>query len=180
MLPGLWPALAAARVDVLRVLGSQGGNSAGGRPSPLRRWLVGAQIAGLDRVPGHRRAARPVVRPHSSSRPTASIAISWWSPSSSRRRTATTRTRAERYVDALLARVRALPGVTDAAVIDRAPFFIGFERLTPVWPDGGACEADACPKIATLAAGPGLFPDDGHFDGGGPRIRAGARRGAKS
>ena len=46
VLPGVWPAIAAARVDVMRVLGSQGANSAGGRPSPLRRWLVGAQIAG--------------------------------------------------------------------------------------------------------------------------------------
>ena len=46
VLPGLWPALVAARVDVSRVLGSQGANAAGGRPSPLRRWLVGAQIAG--------------------------------------------------------------------------------------------------------------------------------------
>ena len=46
VLPGVWPAIACARVNVTRVLGSQGANSAGGRPSPLRRWLVGAQIAG--------------------------------------------------------------------------------------------------------------------------------------
>ena len=46
VLPGLWPALAAARVNVLRVLGSQGANNVGARPSPMRRWLVGAQIAG--------------------------------------------------------------------------------------------------------------------------------------
>jgi predicted permease len=46
VLPGLWPAFAVARVDVSRVLGSQGANAAGGSPSPLRRWLVGAQIAG--------------------------------------------------------------------------------------------------------------------------------------
>ncbi len=42
-------------------------------------------------------------------------------------------------------------------MIDRAPFFIGYERVTPVWPDGGSCDADTCPKIATLAAGPGYF-----------------------
>jgi len=45
ILPGLWPALTAARIDVLRVLGTQG-NASGGRPSPIRQWLVGAQIAG--------------------------------------------------------------------------------------------------------------------------------------
>ena len=46
VLPGLWPALSAARVNVLQVLGSQGANTVGARPSPLRRWLVGAQVAG--------------------------------------------------------------------------------------------------------------------------------------
>jgi len=50
-----------------------------------------------------------------------------------------------------------VPGVMSAAVVDRAPFFIGFENLTPVWPDGGTCTGDACPQIATLAAGPGYF-----------------------
>ena len=62
-----------------------------------------------------------------------------------------------RYVDALLERVRALPGVTGAAVVDRAPFFIGFERETTVWPDGGGCESGNCPKFATIAAGPSYF-----------------------
>jgi predicted permease len=156
VLPGLWPALSAARVDVLRVLGSQGGNSAGGRPSPIRRWLVGAQIAGstaflaiaalfiqsmgriveLDLGFDRDRLVIAEVDPASSG----------YGPDA-----------AERYVDELLARTRALPGVTDAAVIDRAPFFVGFERVTPVWPDGGACEPATCPKIATLAAGPGYF-----------------------
>jgi hypothetical protein len=78
----------------------------------------------------------------------------------------------------LLARIRALPGVRDAAVIDRAPFFIGYERVTPVWPDRGSCEGDTCPKIATLAAGPGYFRTMGitmatgrEFD---PGVNAGA------
>ena len=35
VLPGLWPAISAARLDVLRVLGSQGANT-GGRPSRMR------------------------------------------------------------------------------------------------------------------------------------------------
>jgi hypothetical protein len=64
---------------------------------------------------------------------------------------------ARRYADQLLTSVRAQPGVIDAALIDRAPFFIGFERVTRVWPDGRRCDGDACPAIATLAAGPGYF-----------------------
>ena len=46
VIPGLGPALKAARVDVVRVLGSHGAGSTSGRPSLVRRWLVGAQIAG--------------------------------------------------------------------------------------------------------------------------------------
>jgi predicted permease len=160
VLPGLWPAVASARVDVLRVLGSQGANSASGRPSSLRRWLVGAQVAGS----------------------TAFLAIAalliqsfgWLSEAEmgfARDRLIVAELEpashghsleaAERYVDALLARTRALPGVADAAVADRAPFFIGFERLTPVWPDGGTCQAGACPTIATLRAGAGYFRTTG-------------------
>lgn len=156
VLPGVWPALAAARVDVLRVLGSQGGNSAGGRPSPMRRWLVGAQIAGSTAF-----LAIAALFVQSVGRivdldlgfDRDRLLVAEFEPASSGYNTDAT----ERYVNALLARVRALPSVTDAAVADRAPFFIGFERVTPVWPDRGTCEAEDCPKIATLAAGPGYF-----------------------
>ena len=58
----------------------------------------------------------------------------------------------------LMALVEVIQGDrTSAAVIDRAPFFIGFERETPVWPDGGTCEPATCPQIAMLAAGPAYF-----------------------
>jgi putative ABC transport system permease protein len=156
VLPGLWPALAAARVDVLKVLGSQGGNSAGGRPSPMRRWLVGAQIAGSTAF-----LAIAALFIQSLGRIVAldlgfdrdRLVVAEFEPASS----GYGPDAAERYVNELLARVRAVPGVTDAAAIDRAPFFIGFEHVTPVWPDGGACEPASCPRIATLAAGPGYF-----------------------
>jgi len=156
VLPGLWPALSAARVDVLRVLGSQGGSSAGGRPSPMRRWLVGAQIAGSTAFLAIaalfiQSIGRIVELDLGFDRDR--LVIAEFEPASS----GYDPDAAERYVNQLLTRVRALPGVTEAAVIDRAPFFIGFERLTPVWPDGGTCESNACPKIATLAAGPGYF-----------------------
>ena len=156
VLPGLWPAIAAARVDLLRVLGSQGGNSAGGRPSPLRRWLVGAQVAGstsflalaalliqsfgyLAEAPmGFARDRLVVAEFHPASNGFDSEA-------------------SQRYVEALLDRERALPGVTAVAVADRAPFFIGFERETLVWPAGGTCEPATCPKVATFAAGANYF-----------------------
>ena len=156
MLPGLWPALSAARVNVLRVLGSQGANAAGARPSPMRRWLVGAQIAGSTVF-----LAIALLFVQSVGRAMNldlgfardELVIAEVEPASNGLDAAA----AERYVDALADAGARAAGVTDAAVIDRAPFFIGFERVTPVWPDGGNCDVDACPKIATLAAGPGYF-----------------------
>ncbi len=156
VLPGLWPAITAARVDVLRVLGSQGGNAAGGRPSPLRRWLVGAQIAGstaflalavlmlqsfgnvADAPLGFARDRLLVAELH----PAAN---------------GLTGDGSRRFVELLFERVRAVPGATHVAVADRAPFFIGFEHEIPVWPAGGACEPGACPNVATLKAGPSYF-----------------------
>ncbi|MEO6235658.1 MAG: ABC transporter permease [Vicinamibacterales bacterium] len=156
VLPGLWPALAAGRVNVSRVLGSQGANAAGGRPSPLRRWLVGAQIAGstafiavaallLQSYGRLSMADQGFAREHLL---TAEFDAGshGYAPD-----------RAARYVEALLARVRTLPGVVDAAVADRAPFFIGYDRQTAVWPAAGACSEDTCLKYPTLSVGAGYF-----------------------
>lgn len=156
VLPGLWPAISAARVDVLRVLGSQGGNSAGGRPSPLRRWLVGAQVAGstaflalavllIQSFSYLGNAPMGFARDH--------LVVAEFYPASNGYSADASR----RYVEALLDRIKALPGMTGAAVADRAPFFIGFENETAVWPDGGVCDPVTCPKVATLVAGPEYF-----------------------
>jgi putative ABC transport system permease protein len=156
VLPGLWPAVAAARVNVLRALGSQGATSVSGRPSRLGRWLVGAQIAGstaflavaallIQSYAGLSTADVGLARQH--------LVIADFEPASH----GYGADRAERYVDALLARVGALPGVVDVAVADRAPFFIGMDRETSVWPAGGRCEGDSCPKYPTYAVGPGYF-----------------------
>lgn len=156
VLPGLWPAMAAARVDVVRVLTSAGGQSTSGRPSPSRRRLVSLQVAGS----------------------TAFLAIaalfmqSYGNLSHADMGFARDRLvvaevepaaqgydvdRSERYGQALLARVRALPGVTDAALADRVPFFIGYDRLTRVSPTGTACDEGGCLEVATHAVGPGYF-----------------------
>lgn len=156
VLPGLWPAMAAARVNVSRVLGSQGADAAGGRPSRLRRGLVGAQIAGstaflavaalfIQLYAGLSTVVLGFARDN--------LVVAELDPASH----GYPADRAERYADTLVDRVRALPGVVDVAVADRVPFFIGFERRTPVWPAGGTCEADSCPQYATYAVGPGYF-----------------------
>lgn len=156
VLPGLWPTLAVARVDVLRVLGSQGGSSTGGRPSSLRRWLVGAQIAGstaflaiavlFAQSYGKLALAEPGFARDR-------LVVAEFQPSAH----GYDAERSERYVQALVARARALPGVAAVAVADRVPFFIGFDRLTPISADGARCEPHGCPSYATMAVGPGYF-----------------------
>jgi predicted permease len=156
VLPGLWPAMAAARVNVVRALGSQGANTVSGRPSPLRRSLVGVQIAGsttflavaalLIQSYARLSVAKLGFARHE-------LVVAEFEPASH----GYTADRAERYVDALLERVRALPGVTDVAVADHAPFFIGMDRQTAVAPAGGTCEGDSCPKYPTYSVGAGYF-----------------------
>ena len=156
VLPGVWPALSAARVNVLHVLGSQGANTVGARPAPLRRWLVGAQVAGstmfltiaalfvqsyanvLDLDLG-------LARDH--------IVLVEFQPAQQ----GYDIDASQRYVESVAARVRALPGVNEVAFADRAPFFIGYDRMTAVWPESGACEDGNCPKQPTYAVSPGYF-----------------------
>jgi predicted permease len=156
VLPGLWPAITAARVDVLRVLGSQGGMSPGGRPSAIRRWLVGAQIAGSTVflaiaalfIQSYGRLSLADVGFERDR-----LAVAEFEPASH----GYDADRAERYVQTLVARVRELPGVVDVAIADRVPFFIGYDRLTAASADAAPCEPETCPKFATMAVGPGYF-----------------------
>ena len=148
VLPGLWPALSAARVDVLRVLGSQGANAAGARPSAMRRWLVGAQIAGSTMflaVAGLFIESYSVLTTFEVGFARDRLVVADFDPSSN----GYDGPRSERFVQAFLDRVRALPGVTDAAVIDRAPFFIGYDRTMVVQ------HADR--PVATYAVSPDYF-----------------------
>lgn len=156
VLPGVWPALAAARVDVLTVLGSQGGGSAGGRPSPLRRWLVGAQIAGSTAF-----LAMTALFVQSYGRIASldlgfarnEIVVADFDPS----RHGLDAAAAERFMRAFGDRVRALPGISGAALIDRAPFFVGFNRTTQVWPPGRACDDGTCRSYPTYGISAGYL-----------------------
>jgi predicted permease len=156
ILPGVWPAVASARVNVMRVLGSHGANSAGGRPSPLRRWLVSAQIAGSTVFLV---VAALFVQAYSSVATTElgferdRMVVAELEPALH----GYSADAAERYIETLTSRLRTLPGVVDVAVADRVPFSIGFPRRTTVWPQGGACAGDTCPKVATYAVGGTYF-----------------------
>jgi predicted permease len=172
VLPGLWPATMAVRVDLVRVLGAPGGQSAGGRPSPMRRWLVRAQVVGSTAF-----LAMAVLFAQSYGRLSIAdlgfasdrLLIAEFEPAAH----GYDAEGAQRYAEALTARVGALPGVAAVALADRAPFFIGFEHLTPVSSAGNACRADKCPSYATMAVGPGYFRTMGIALAGGREFEAG-------
>ena len=172
VLPGLWPALAAAQVNVSRVLAAQSANAAGGRPSSLGRWLVGAQIAGSTAFLA---LAALFVQSYSNLSSVdlgfarEHLVLSDVDPASHGH----TVDSAERYVTSLVDRVRVLPGIVDVAIADRAPFFIGFARETMVWPAGGACDA-SCPQYPAYAVG------QRYFETMGIALVAGREAGASS
>ncbi|MCC7126330.1 MAG: ABC transporter permease [Acidobacteria bacterium] len=156
VLPGLWPAISASRVDVVRALAGQGGWS-GGRPSPVRRWLVGAQVAGATTF-----LVLAVLFVQSFSALQSAntglaqdeLLVAEFAPASH----GYTAERAAAYVDVLTARARALPGVVDVAVADRAPFFLGADRSLTLWPDGRTCSAvEPCETVTAFAVSAGYF-----------------------
>jgi predicted permease len=129
VLPGLWPAIATARLDVLRVLGSQG--ASGARPSRMRQWLVGAQIAGSTlflAVAGLFAQSYFTLTTFDVGFARGRLVVADFDPANSGYDPG----QAERFAAAFADRVRAVPGVVDVALIDRAPFFIGYDRMTTV------------------------------------------------
>jgi predicted permease len=156
VVPGLWPAIASTRVNVSRTLAAQGGSLVSGRPSMLGRRLVTAQIAGSTAFLS-----------------VAALAVQLYASAAAfdlgfeRERLVVAgvepflqgydRARADVYVARLLERTRSLPGVVDAAVADRVPFYIGYTRTTAVAPANGDCRVESCPEVATFGIGDGLF-----------------------
>jgi len=157
VLPGLWPAITAARIDVLRVLGSQGANNVGARPSRMRQWLVGAQIAGSTMflaVAGLFMQSYSVLTTFDVGLARDRLVLADFSPASN----GYDIDRSRQYVEQLAARVRALPGVESVAIVNRAPFFIGFDERTTVWPPNTTCNGTTdCKAYPTYGVSPGYF-----------------------
>ena len=155
VLPGLWPAISAARLDVLRVLGSQGANT-GGRPSRMRQGLVGAQIAGSTMflaVAGLFMQSYGVLTTFDVGFARDRLLIADFDPATSGYDAG----RSARFVTAFEDRVRALPGIVDVAMIDRAPFFVGYDQATTVWPPGVTCDGANCRTYPVYAISDGYF-----------------------
>ena len=173
VLPGVWPAMAAARVDGLTVLRSQS-SGAGPRPSRLRRWLVGVQIAGSTAflaITALFLQSQASLGSLDTGFARDEILVADFDPAPHGFDAAA----AERFVQAFADRVRALPGVRDAAVIDHAPFFVGFNQTTVVWPPGRSCGDGDCRRHATYAISPGYLRTMGIGLAAGREFDAGAR-----
>ena len=153
--PGLWPAFASARVDVAGVLGSQGAATSG-RSLPIRRWLVGAQIAGSTAFLA---IAMLLVQSHAALSEIDTgfareeLVVVELSPASHGYDVVGS----QALVDTLVSRVGTLSGVSSVAVVDNAPFFIGFQRATPVSSSASPCAPAECPQYSTYAVSPGYF-----------------------
>ena len=173
VLPGLWPAMAAARLDVLRILGSQGASGAGVRPSRMRRWLVAAQIAGSTAflaIAGLFAQSYATLTTFDVGFARDRLVLADFDPSAS----GYDRDRSTRFALEFADRVGALPGITGVALIDRAPFFIGYDVETPVRAPGVTCEADTCRAYPTYAISDGYFRTMGIAIAEGRELRAGS------
>lgn len=154
VLPGVWPAISAARLDVLRILGSQG--AAGMRPSRMRRALVAAQIAGSTlflAIAGLFMQSYASLTTFDVGFARDELVLADFDPSTNGYDAA----RAAQYAAAFSDRVRALPGIVDVATIDHAPFSIGYDTMTKVWPPGVTCEDNTCHEYATYGVSAGYF-----------------------
>jgi predicted permease len=156
LLPSVWPAFAASRLDVTRVLGSHGVDRGTSRPSRLRRGLVAAQVAGsmafltlaalLIQSYGHLSGADlgfDLPR----------LVVADVEPAANGYDAA----RARRYVEQVATRLGGLPAVSGVAVADRAPFFIGSDRTSEAWPDGRPCAPGPCATYPAYAVSSTYF-----------------------
>lgn len=156
IVPALWPAFSARRLDVIRALGAHGGQGAGGRTPALRSWLVCAQVAGataflclaalLLQTNASLAANDLGFDPHR-------LVVAEFEPASHGFDAARTR----QYLDLVAARTAALPGVTAVALADRAPFFIGEDRRIEVSPASSQCSPGGCRTYARYAVSEGYF-----------------------
>jgi predicted permease len=154
VLPTIMPAFHATTADVLRSIRSQSGG--GARPSHARNAFVVAQIAGSTLFLG---AALLFVRSYWNSAAedpgfdTEHTLIAELDPSTRNY----DETRARLLLENLLVRVRALPGVSAAAVADRVPFYVGFAKTTDMVADASDCSSPQCRSAMVYAVGDGFF-----------------------
>jgi putative ABC transport system permease protein len=141
VLPALLPAFRATRMDVLRSMRVE--PMLGGRSSQVRNLLVVAQVAGstlflataLLFVQSFWNNARSDPGFETAHALTLELKPADYGYDASRARA---------FFDDLVVRVRALPGVQQAALADRVPFYVGYPKVMKISSEGADCAVADC------------------------------------
>jgi predicted permease len=154
VLPALVPAINATRADLLDALRT--GSASAGTRSRARNGFVVAQIAGSTLFLA---AALLFARSYVNSVTTdpgfdATQALVLELTPSTHGYDAP---RARALMTSLVERVRALPGVTAAALADRAPFYVGFAREAEISASDSDCADPNCRSAIRYDVGPQHF-----------------------
>ena len=152
--PALIPAIQATRTDILNVIRRQ--SAIGASPSRARNLFVVAQVAGSTLFLA---AALLFVRSFWNSAAfepgfdTAHSLVLELNPTAF----GYDQPRSQRFFDALVDRLRHVPGVEQAALADRAPFSIGFPRNVDVSVNGEDCSKTTCRSAIAFGISSGHF-----------------------
>jgi predicted permease len=163
VLPALLPALQATRGALVTFMKAPSG---GARPSRARSVFVVAQVAGSTLfVAGALLLGRSFANmasfdpgfdvAHTIAMELTPATYLYDAP------------RSRTFFTQLSERIAALPGVTEVALADRLPFYVGFPAAVDVSIDGRDCAAADCRKVTRYGVGAG------HFAALGIPIRAG-------
>jgi predicted permease len=171
VLPGLCPAFAAFRVNVARALGASLGNSAASRTARVRGSLVIAQIAGSTAflaLAGLLTQSYGYLSGVDLGFARDRLVVAEVAPAAH----GYDADRAATYVRSFADRLRALPGISNVSIASRAPFFVGFNRMTPVASSRNTCVPEECAQYPMFAV------DSAYFDTMGVALVAGRPFGA--
>ena len=152
--PALIPAIQATRADILNVIRRQ--SAIGASPSRARNLFVVAQVAGSTLFLA---AALLFVRSFWNSAAfepgfdTAHSLVLELNPTAF----GYDQTRSQRFFDALVDRLRDVPGIEQAALADRAPFSIGFPKNVDVSVNGEDCSKTTCRSAVEFGISSGHF-----------------------
>ena len=152
--PALIPAFQATRADIVNVIRRQ--SAIGGNPSRARNLFVVAQVAGSTLFLA---AALLFVRSFWNSAAfepgfdTGHSLVLELSPA----QFGYDQARSQRFFEALVDRLRQVPGIEQAALADRAPFSVGFPKTVDISVKGEDCSRTTCRSAIEFGVSPGHF-----------------------
>jgi predicted permease len=154
VLPALVPAFQATRINLLHSLKRE--SALDGRPSRTRNLFVVVQVAGATVFLA---VALLFVRSFVNTAhfapgfDTDHTLVLEMTPSTYGYDAA----RARAFMEPLLERISAVPGVRNAAIADRIPFYVGFPKVVDISATGENCASTKCRAATEYGVSPGYF-----------------------